>query len=68
MSEQESSADPKVNAEQGGGGAPGAEAEIPLQSMVKTSLQHMEVHYGADIHLQATEDLMLEHMDAKRRL
>lgn len=31
--------------EEDGGGAPGAEAEILLQSMVKASLQHMEVHW-----------------------
>lgn len=46
-----------------GGGASGTEAEIPLPF-----LQHMEVHYGIDIHLQPMEDPMLEQMDAERRL
>lgn len=47
----------------GGGGAPGAEEEILLPT-----LQHMEIHYGMDIHLQPIEDPVLEQMDAKRRL
>ncbi|KAK4810890.1 hypothetical protein QYF61_013298 [Mycteria americana] len=34
--ERNSYADTKVNEEGGGGGAPGARAEIPLQPMVKT--------------------------------
>ncbi|KAK4818651.1 hypothetical protein QYF61_016700 [Mycteria americana] len=52
----------KVSEEGGGGGAPGAGAEIPLQPMVKTTvrqavpLQPMEVNGGADIHLQPVED------------
>ena len=57
-----------VSEEGGGGegGAPGARAEIPLHPMVKTmvtqavSLQSMEFHGGADIHLQPVEDPILE--------
>ena len=52
--ERNNSADTKVSEEGGGGGAPGAGAEIPLQPMVKTMvrqqavpLQPMEVHGGA---------------------
>ncbi|KAK4832478.1 hypothetical protein QYF61_023525 [Mycteria americana] len=54
--------DTKVSEEGGGGGAPGARAEIPLQPMVKpmvrqaVPLQSMEVNGGADLHLQPTED------------
>ena len=65
-----SPADPQVSAEGGGGGAPGARAEIPLQPMGKTMvrqavpLQPREVHGGADIHLQPMEDPMLEQVDA----
>ena len=54
-----------------GGGAQDARAEIfPLQPMMKTmgrqavSLQPMEVHGGADIHLQPVEDPMLEQVYA----
>ena len=71
---RENSADSKVREEGGGGGAPGARAEIPLQPVVKTMvrqavpLQPMEVHSGADIHLQPMEDPMLEQVDAQRRL
>jgi len=49
------SADTKVSKEGGGGGAPGARAEIPLEpvknSMVRQTapLQSMKVHDGADI-------------------
>ena len=55
--ERNNPADTKVSEEGGGGGAPGARAEIPLQPVVKTMvrqavpLQPMEVHGGADIHL-----------------
>jgi len=31
-------------------------------------LQSMEVHGGADIHLQPVKDPTLEHMDARRML
>ncbi|GAB0209326.1 AN1-type zinc finger protein 5-like [Grus japonensis] len=64
------SANTKISAEGGGGGAPGARAEIPLQPMVKTMvrqavlLQPMEVHGGADFHLQPVEDPMLEQVEA----
>ncbi|KAK4825374.1 hypothetical protein QYF61_027127 [Mycteria americana] len=53
--------DTKVSEEGGGGGAPGAGAEIPLQPLVKTMvrqavpLQPMEVNGGAYIHLQPVE-------------
>ena len=72
--ERNNSADTKVSEEGGGGGAPGARAEIPLQPMGKTMvrqavpLQPMEVHGGADIHLQPMEDPMLEQVDAQRTL
>ncbi|OPJ90406.1 hypothetical protein AV530_009191 [Patagioenas fasciata monilis] len=68
--ERNNSANAKVSEEGRGGGAPGAGAEIPLQPMLKTMvrqavpLQPMEVHGGADIHLQPVEDLMLEQVDA----
>ena len=69
-----SSADTKVSEEGGGGGAPGARAEIPLQPVVKTMvrqavpLQAMEVNDGADVHLQPMEDPTLEQVDARQRL
>ncbi|KAK4822884.1 hypothetical protein QYF61_021103 [Mycteria americana] len=52
-----------------GGGAPVTGAEIPLQPVVKTMvrqavpLQPMEVHGGADIHLQLVEDPTPEQVD-----
>ncbi|KAK4828885.1 hypothetical protein QYF61_001443 [Mycteria americana] len=64
--ERKNSAATKTSEEGGGGGVPGTGAEIPLQPVVKTMvrqavpLQPMEVHSGADIHLQPVEDLMLE--------
>ena len=72
--ERNNSADTKVSEEGGGGGAPGARAEIPLQLVVKTMvrqavpLQPMEVNGGADIHLQPTEDPKPEQVDARGRL
>ena len=66
--------DTKVSEEGRGGGAPGAGADIPLQPMGKTMvrqavpLQPMEVHGGADLHLQPMEDPMPEQVDARRRL
>ncbi|GAB0208689.1 acid sphingomyelinase-like phosphodiesterase 3b [Grus japonensis] len=60
--ERNNCADTKVSEEGGGGGTPGARADIPLQPMVKTMvrqavpLQPMEVNGGADIHLQPVED------------
>ena len=48
--------------------------EIPLQPLVKTMvrqavpLQPMEVHGGADIHLQPVEDPTPEQVPAQRRL
>ena len=74
LCESNNSADTKAREEGGGGGAPGAGAEIPLQPMVKTMvrqavpLQPMEVHGGADIHLQPMEDPTPEQMGAQRRL
>jgi len=65
--ERKNSADTKVSEE---GGAPGTRAEIPLQPMKKTMvrqavpLQPLEVHSGADIHLQPMEDSMSEQVDA----
>jgi len=70
LCERNRSADTKVSAEGGGGGAPGTGAEIPLQPVEKTMvrqavpLQPMEVHSGADIHMQPMEDPMLEQVDA----
>ncbi|KAM9630146.1 uncharacterized protein ACIBXB_016689 isoform 1-T2 [Morphnus guianensis] len=67
-------ADTKVSEEGGGGDAPGAGAETPLQPLVKTvvrqavPLQPTEVHGGADIHLQPGEDPTLEQVGARRRL
>jgi len=52
----------KVSEDVGGGGAPGARAEVPLQPVMKTMvrqavpLQHMEVHGGAAVQLQPMED------------
>jgi len=64
------SADTRVREEGGGGGAPGAAAEIPLQPMEKTMvrkavpLQPMEAHGGADPHPHPMEDSMPEQGDA----
>ncbi|KAK4818645.1 hypothetical protein QYF61_016616 [Mycteria americana] len=58
--ERNNSADTKVSEEGGEGGAPRVTAEIPLQPM--------EVHSGADIHLQPVEDPMPEQVDVQRRL
>ncbi|GAB0181411.1 hypothetical protein GRJ2_000606400 [Grus japonensis] len=66
MYERNNSADTKASEEGGGGGAPGARAEIPLQPLEKTMvrqavpLQPMKVHGRADIHLQPMEDPVLE--------
>jgi len=60
--ERNNSADTKVSKEGGGEGVPGAGAEVPLQLVVKTmvrqvvTLQPMEVHGGADNHLQPMVD------------
>ena len=68
------SADTKVSEEGGGGAAPGARAEIPLQPVGKTMVrqavprQPMDVHGGADIHLQPVEDPTLEQGCARRTL
>ena len=57
--ERNNSADTKVSEEGGGGGAPGARAEIPLQPVVQTmvmqvvSLRPMEDHGGVAIHTAA---------------
>ncbi|CAM9233957.1 unnamed protein product, partial [Bubo scandiacus] len=74
MCESNSSADTKVSEEGGGGGAPGAGAEIPLQPVVQpmvrqaVPLQPLEVNGGAEIHLQPREDPTLEQVDTWRRL
>ena len=72
--ERNNPADPQVSEEGGGGDAPGAGAEIPLQPVGKTvvrqavPLQSMEVCSGADTHLQPMEDPTPEHVGAQRRL
>ncbi|GAB0187378.1 hypothetical protein GRJ2_001203100 [Grus japonensis] len=69
IQERNNSADTKVSADGGGGGAPGAGAEIPLQPLEKTMvrqavpLQPMEDDGGADINLQPVEDPTLEQVD-----
>ena len=69
IGERNNTAYTKAGEEGGGGGAPGAGAEIPLQPVVKTMvrqavpLQPMDVHGGADIHLQPVEDPTLEQVD-----
>ncbi|GAB0183375.1 hypothetical protein GRJ2_000802800 [Grus japonensis] len=69
--ERNNSADTKVCEEGGAGGAPGARAEIPLQqpmgkNLVRQAvpLQPMEVHSGADTHLEPMEDFTLEQVEA----
>jgi len=65
--ERNNTADTKVTEEGGAGGAPGA--EISLQPLVKivvrqaVPLQPMEVHGGADLHLQLVLDPTLEQVD-----
>ncbi|TRZ10874.1 hypothetical protein HGM15179_016233 [Zosterops borbonicus] len=49
------SADTKVSAEEGGEGAPDAEAKISLQTMVKT-LYTPAAHENSEIHLQPMEE------------
>ena len=72
--ERNDSADTKISEEGGRGGAPGARAEIPLQPMEKTMvrqavpLQPIDVHGGADSHLQPMEDPAPEKVDAQRSL
>ncbi|KAF4800651.1 hypothetical protein TURU_042572 [Turdus rufiventris] len=66
MCERSNSADTKVGAEGGGGGAPDAGVEIPLQLVAKTvgrqavPLQSMEANQGAETHLKPVEDPVLE--------
>ena len=65
---------PRSVQKEGGEGAPGTGAEIPLQPVGKTMvrqavpLQPMEVQGGADLHLQPMEDPTLEQVGAQRRL
>ena len=54
--ERNNSADTEVGEEGGGGGAPGARAEIPLQPMVKTMVRQA-------VPLQPVEDPTLEQVD-----
>jgi len=60
--ERNNSADMKARKEGGGGGIPGARAEIfPLQPLVKTMVRQA-------VPLQPMEDLMPEQVDAQWRL
>jgi len=74
LCERNNSADTKVSEEGGGAGGPGTRAEIPLQPVEKTvvrqvvPLKPMEVHSGADIHLQPVKDPTPEKVDAQRSL
>ncbi|KAK4813813.1 hypothetical protein QYF61_026417 [Mycteria americana] len=67
--ERNNPADTKVS-EGGGRGAPSTGAEIPLQAVMKpmvrqaVPLQPMEVHDGADTHLQPVEDPTPEQVDS----
>jgi len=67
--EGNNSADTKVSEEGGGGDAPGAGTVIALQPVMKTMvrqavpLQPMEVHRGANVHLQHMEDPVPEQVD-----
>jgi len=65
--ERNNSADTKVSEEGGGGGAPGARAE---KTMVRQAvpLQPIDVHSGADVHLQSMKDPTPEQVDAQSRL
>jgi len=68
--ERNSPADTRVSEEGGRGDAPDARAEIPQQPVEKTMvrqavpLQPVEVHGGADIHLQPVQDPTPEQVDA----
>jgi len=70
LCERNNSADTKVSEEGGGGGAPGAGAEVLLQPLEKimvrqaVPLQPMEVHSGPHSHLQPMEDPTPEQVDA----
>ncbi|KAJ7406680.1 protein pxr1-like [Pitangus sulphuratus] len=74
LCERNNSADTKVSEERGGGGVPGTGVEIPLQPVVQVMvkqavpLQSMEVHGGAEIHLQPTEDPRSKQVDGRRKL
>jgi len=74
MCERNNCASTKISEEGGGQAVLGAGSEIPLQSVEKTmarqavSVQPMEVHSGANIHLQPVEDPTPEQADAQRRL
>ena len=63
MYDRNNSANTKVSAEGGGGGAPGAES--PPQPVVQPMVRQlcpapMEVHGGADLHLQPMKDPTLK--------
>jgi len=66
------STDTKVSEEGGAGAAPGAGAAIPLQPIKKTlvrqavPLQPMEVHAGADLHLQPVKEPTPEQVDVSK--
>lgn len=73
MCERNGSADIKVSEEGGAKDAPGAGANIPLQSMVQTMvsqavpLQPMEVSSGAEVHLQPVEKPTSEQVEAQKK-
>jgi len=73
--ERNNPADTKGGEEGGRGGAPGSRAGIPLQPVEEKTvvrqavpLQPMEVHGGADTHLQPMEDHTPEQVDVQRKL
>ncbi|RMC10109.1 hypothetical protein DUI87_12907 [Hirundo rustica rustica] len=69
LCEKNNSADTQASKE--GGGAPGTRAEVPLHLLVQSPvsqavpLQPMEVHAGAEIHVQPMEEPTLEQVDAE---
>ena len=67
--ERNNSADTKVSEEGGGGGDPGTRAGIPRQPVVQPMVRQlcpalMEVHGGADTHLQPVGDPTPEQVGA----
>ncbi|KAJ7404524.1 hypothetical protein WISP_145109 [Willisornis vidua] len=68
IGERNFSAD-KIDEEGGGGGAPDARAEIPVvKAMVRqvVTLQPMDIHSGAEIHLKSVEDPTPAQVNARR--
>jgi len=74
VSERKLSADTKISEKQASGGTPGTREEIPLQPVEwnmerqAVPLQSMQIHGGADLHLQPVEHPTPEQVDAQRRL